>query len=294
MRDCTKRIHFTDHMCERDFCDSHFPESLVPVYGSFCSSIFSTLSHIAGCSGTADCGTFFVLFRLWRIGANPKAGSEYVNHMPKSRILKTWIHFALAVVIFLLLSFIFKIQYSPETILFLYTITYLSFKKLSGVQAQIFCVISSLLYIAVMHSVKDGSWWYDTVLCYSAGVIFSAYKNKISSFLNEKYGFFCVMCFALTVVFYLLRSHLIAHELLGILFCMDIVLACACVRIENKVLLLLGKHAFEIYILQRIPMIVLSRYLSGYSFICTCFVAAVILAVLFKQVERKADIFLKI
>ena len=243
-----------------------------------------------------------------------KRGTAYVNHMPKSRILKTWIHFAIAVLIYLFLSFILKSKYAPATILlsfigwesignsswyifailFLYAAAYFSFKNLSGVRAPISCVISSLLYIVVMYFAKDGSWWYDTILCYFVGILFSCYKEEINRFLNNKYLTSCLICLALTVAFFLLRSHLIAYELLSIIFCIDILLFCACVKIENKVLFFLGKHAFEIYILQRIPMIVLSRYISGYSFIVACFAASIILAVAFKKIEGKVDILLKI
>lgn len=243
-----------------------------------------------------------------------KRGIEYVNAIPKNRVLKTWIHFAMAVFLYWIVSLLLKSQYSLGTILLsfigweslgnsnwyifailiLYSITYFSFKKLSGIRAPICCVIFSFVYIIVMHSLKDGSWWYDTVLCYSAGIVFSCFKEELLRFFNEKYGFSCLICFILTASLFVLRSNLIAHELLSILFCVDIILACAYVNIENKIFCFLGEHTFEIYILQRIPMMVFGRYLSGYVYMCVCLMAVIFLAVVFKQVERKVDKLFKI
>lgn len=243
-----------------------------------------------------------------------KRGMEYVNAIPKCRILKTWIHFSMAVFLYWILSFLLKSQYSWKTILLsftgwesignsnwyvfeilvLYGITYFSFKNLTGIQAPICCVVSTFINIIVMRFLKDGRWWYDTVLCYSAGIVFSCFKERILRYFNEKYRFSCAICMILTAVLFVMRSNLIAHELLGVLFCMDIILACAFVRIEHKILLFLGKHTFEIYILQRIPMMVFGRYLSGYVYMCVCLMAVILLAVVFKQVERKVDKLFKI
>lgn len=112
-----------------------------------------------------------------------KRGKAYVDDIPKKRIFKTWFHFALAVVLYLLLSFYLRKGYSLSTIflsfigwsslgnsnwyifaiLVMYICTYVSFMFLNDGRAVWSCGIWGLLYIVIMYFAKDGSWWYDTV-----------------------------------------------------------------------------------------------------------------------------------
>lgn len=239
-----------------------------------------------------------------------KKGKNYIGSMPKKRIFKTWLHFVLAVVIYLLVSFHLRSGYSLTTILLsftgweslgnsnwyifailvMYICTYASFKILKNDRAVWACFIFALLYIAIMHFAKSGSWWYDTILCFPAGMLVSCYKKRVTCFMKKRCGaviVFCLMAFGF-------RANLMMHELLSVFFCLGIVLLCSYIKIESSILLFLGKHAFEIYILQRIPMMLLQEYMNGYAYMLTCLIVSVVLAVLFKEAERKVDLVLKI
>ena len=213
-----------------------------------------------------------------------KKGNEYVNDIPRKRVIRIWLHFALAVLLFLIVDVLIGDYYSTNqiilsffawesignsnwyifAILIMYFATYVGFKCCSQKKTSIILVGAfSCIYIVTMHFFKDGSWWYDTVLCYPAGMALSYGKEKLQRWIERYKVSALFICVLVTLLLYMLQGNIIAHELLAILFCLDIILICSFIRIENKVLLFLGKHTFEIYILQRIPMLLLQNRVGG-------------------------------
>lgn len=259
--------------------------------------------------------TPFLFYSGYGIMEQIKAkGNKYVNDIPQKRVLKTWIHFAMAIVLFLFVSFIIGEHYpliqiilsffAWESIgnsnwyifgiLFMYIATYIGFKYLSNRKSLITVFLFGCLYIVTMHCFKDGSWWYDTILCYPAGVALSYEKENLKKYLKKYKVHISIICMFITVILYILKNYLIAHELLAIVFCLDIVLICTFINIENSVLLFLGKHTFEIYILQRIPMIMLKNRVGGYTYLLLSLIITIVMSVVFKKLERKVDLLLKL
>ena len=68
------------------------------------------------------------------------------------------------------------------------------------------------------------------------------------------------------------------------------------IKIGNRLLQFFGAHVFSIYILQRIPMLLLSHfgYQEGhpYRFVVACLAATLVLAVLFDFATDKLDALL--
>ena len=58
---------------------------------------------------------------------------------------------------------------------------------------------------------------------------------------------------------------LLGYNLWACALCLLISAITYCVKIDNAILQFLGKYGFEIYILQRIPDMILQPYLSGYE-----------------------------
>lgn len=243
-------------------------------------------------------------------------GTEYVDDIPRKRMIRIWLHFALAVLLFLFVDLLIGEYYSASqiilsffawesignsnwyifAILCMYIATYVGFKCCSQKKTSIILVgLFSCIYIVVMHLLKDGSWWYDTVLCYPAGIILSYEKDKLQKCIERYKVRALIICAFITLLLYMLQGNLIAHELLAIIFCLDIVLICSFIRIENKLLLFLGKHTFEIYILQRIPMVILhNRIGGGYAYLLVSVTVTIVISIVFKKLERKVDLLLKL
>lgn len=251
-----------------------------------------------------------------------KKGSDYIHTFPKNRFAKTLLHFDIAVLLFVildlclgtlkdysvlhvLLSFtgwesVGNSNWYIFAVLILYLITYISFKicKDKYPRAAASITFFTVLYIAVLAFFKD-AWWFDTVLLYPLGIWYSLGKNKIEDFVRKKpvnYYLLFALCAVVFVVSHLLRRNILFYEISQVSLCAVIVAATMKIDIHNKILQFFGTHLFEIYILMRIPMIVLLHFeeTNSYLFVAISFVVTLLISVLFKKFFNIVDkVFLK-
>lgn len=251
-----------------------------------------------------------------------KKGSDYIHTFPKNRFAKTLLHFDIAVLLFVildlclgtlkdysvlhvLLSFtgwesVGNSNWYIFAVLILYLITYISFKicKDKYPRAAALITFFTVLYIAVLAFFKD-AWWFDTVLLYPLGIWYSLGKNKIEDFVRKKpvnYYLLFALCAVVFVVSHLLRRNILFYEISQVSLCAVIVAATMKIDIHNKILQFFGTHLFEIYILMRIPMIVLLHFeeTNSYLFVAISFVVTLLISVLFKKFFNIVDkVFLK-
>lgn len=250
-----------------------------------------------------------------------KKGSDYINAFPKQRFAKTLFHFDIAIMLFVivdlclgtlknysilevLLSFtgwesVGNSNWYIFAILILYLITYFAFKifKNKTSKAVWLVTVLTVVYIAVLALAGKDAWWFDTVLLYPLGMWYSVGKDKIENFVRKKpinYFGLLILCCAVFIVSHLLRSNIICYEISQVALCAVIVAATMKIDINNKILEFFGKHLFEIYILMRIPMIVLLHFDidNVYVFVSVSFAVTLLLAVLLKKVFTFSDRFL--
>lgn len=234
-----------------------------------------------------------------------RRGIVYIDSMPRKRILKFYIHFCMALCIYLFLSFLLRKEYSFVRIIFsftalssignsnwyvfailaMYSIVYISFKQCKK-HSMTSCVVFTILYIILMDVIKDQAWWYNIILCFPAGMILSKYKNRVCSII-QKPVFFCMIILAFSL--YCLHLPILAYEIISIAFCFLIVDVCAYKKIKNGLFHFLGQYVFEIYILQRISMNLFDRYLNDWIYLIVCIFSTLILAYYFKKLETKVD-----
>lgn len=197
-----------------------------------------------------------------------RRGVAYIDGMPRKRILKFYIHFCMALCIYLFLSFLLGKEYSfvriilsftalssignsnwyVFAILAMYSIVYISFKQCKK-HSMSACVFFTILYIVLMDIIKDQAWWYNIILCFPAGMILSKYKDRVCSMIQKPVFF--VFMITLALVLYLFSFSILAYEIISIGFCFLIVDVCAYKEIKNDLFHFLGQYVFEIYILQR-------------------------------------------
>ena len=133
-----------------------------------------------------------------------RRGIVYIDSMPRKRILKFYIHFCMALCIYLFLSFLLRKEYSFVRIIFsftalssignsnwyvfailaMYSIVYISFKQCKK-HSMTSCVVFTILYIILMDVIKDQAWWYNIILCFPAGMILSKYKDRVCSIIQK-------------------------------------------------------------------------------------------------------------
>lgn len=237
-------------------------------------------------------------------------GQTYIKSYPKRRILSTLLNFDVAVLFFLFVNILLGIKMSGNqialsficwesvgnsnwyifVIILCYFITYISYvisKKdfvLIALLLSIFSVLTLFYYKPI--------YWYDTFLCYPVGMIWSAKKESIDSFVKKHY---IAVLLLLLIIFVTLRflkmpfAHGLIYNLKNILFSTIIVVTTMKVRISNSILIWLGIHLFPLYIYQRIPMIVFCHTFNGilpstypYIYISICLIVTCIIAHFYK------------
>ena len=146
----------------------------------------------------------------------------------------------------------------------LYLVTWLVF-GIFGIKndraAVAVVALMTFILIAGLYFVGKEDYWFNTALCFPAGMIWSLYKDRIDKALKRRavYWTSLVAAFALFVGLYLLRRFTAAYLLCAVIFCVVVVLITVKISFGSPVLKWMGDHLFEIYIIQRFPMILLIK-----------------------------------
>lgn len=244
-------------------------------------------------------------------------GVDYVRFFPKKRILKTLLHFDLAVVLFLVLdayiqktvslsNFIFALigwesignsNWFVFAILCMYIFSYIGLFvfRCNLKCAFLFISACSLIYILVMSKFKP-SYWYDTIMAFPLGIFFVLYKNKISEFVCDKGvalggGLSIFMFWGARMQF--IPSSFINSQIALVAFCFMVVFFSLVLKLNSKILSWFGSYVFEIYILQRLSMN-FGKFLhwnesNVYLYFMFCFLTTLLLAVIFKKATSRID-----
>lgn len=245
-----------------------------------------------------------------------KKGQGYIRSLPTKRMSALLFKFDLAVIIYviiklvlneriktgkLLLSFVGWESMGNSNwyifdILLLYLVTYLAFRFIRdkkyypvGVAAvTVFC-LGYILFLAKT-DIKQ-YWWYDTVLCYCAGMLWSLYRKYFERLLAGNV-FVYTGALALLIFASLITKKYDENGIVNILsmlfFTATVVLFTMRITLCNKVLLWCGRHLFEIYIMQRIPMKLLGEIgfikENTYLYFVLCLAATIGISFIFSQV----------
>ncbi len=219
-----------------------------------------------------------------------KKGDNYINKIPRNRLLPLLINLDIAVGIFLIIQrFIYKRTFETThilksligwesvgnsnwyifAILCLYIAFYIAFKFFKKDKFSILFSLSvlTIAYIKIVEYLLDGSshWYYDTAICFTFGVLYAFYKDKIyETVTKSNIRYFVLLAFFVASFFYLNKTGFgytaMYYNLYSLTFISAIILIMMKVQIGNKILAFFGSHVFEIYIFQRIPMMILSSF----------------------------------
>lgn len=244
-----------------------------------------------------------------------RKGEGYVAAIPKNRVLKTLLPFVIAVLLFGLVQTLLGVRFSPRVwllsligweslgnsnwyifiALLLYLLTYVSFRLLRNARRQelpalLTAVLTALCVYVMAHFGLKAYYWYDTALCYCCGMFFSLWRDRIERIINRSTAMYLLTLAALLAAT-ALTKHLSSNDYADIL-CMLLFAALVTVvtmrfAIGNAILEWAGAHLFQIYILQRLPMLVLDRFglLDAHPALCfpVCLAVTLLLAVPFER-----------
>ncbi|MBQ7005393.1 MAG: hypothetical protein IJN68_03075 [Clostridia bacterium] len=248
-----------------------------------------------------------------------KKGTAYVKDIPKNRFFKVLLHLDIAVVLFLIVNFVFGKTYPVKRILLsfigysavgnsnwyifavlgLYAVVFIAFMiaRKNNILGVILATMLSVGFVYAQILLKRDSWCYDTIILFPVGMIFSIVKEPLEKLITKHDCIYFTafgLAFLAYTLFYFKRDDGIEfYSMWGILFMALVVLATMKVKIGNGILDFFGSHVFSVYILQRIPMIILSKLglaaSHKYVFVVLCFVCTVVMAVLFDFFTGKLD-----
>lgn len=212
-----------------------------------------------------------------------KKGQDYVDDLPKKRILKVLFDFDLAIILFLIVAYFLGKKYRLTTILLsfigwtsvgnsnwyifviliTYIFTYLAFKVSKdnyflGVTLVLFL---SGLYIYLVRDFRP-SYSYNTIFCYGLGMLYSLFRDKIENFIfKNKFTYLLsfIVSLGIFILTYKMKNKLWAFQIRAIFFIGLVILISMKISFNNLILNWVGGHLFSIYILQRIPMMILGK-----------------------------------
>lgn len=242
---------------------------------------------------------------------------DYIQTIP-TRFVKLLLKFDIAVLLYFGLSILLHKNYPIKRVflaligwesignsnwyifvlLSLYIIIYLSFKAIKDkpLLSLIAMTLGSMVFIAMMKYVGKTSNWYNTVLCFPAGMWFSYYKEEIEKIWKKypmSYYILFVICIFGFLICHRYRNYRLSYyELMSILFCICIVLTSIKITLNSPILQFLGNHIFSIYILQRLAMIVGKHIGLGQNYLLYfvfTFTVTLVLAIIFDIVTKRID-----
>lgn len=212
-----------------------------------------------------------------------KKGEEYVDKMPRHRLLPTLLNFDIAVLAFVIMNLIMAKTMTTRqvvlsmiawedvgnsnwyifVILLCYAITY-GVAKLVRRKDQWKWLFATLLVCVLVLSVFKRVYWYNTMLAYPAGFFFAEYESKIIGVMRKYYvPLLIIFASAFVLSFYYMpTARGLSKNFASICFALMVVMLSMKVVIGNAFLRWWGSHLFPLYIYQRIPMILMLEYIG--------------------------------
>ena len=245
-----------------------------------------------------------------------RKGENYVNAIPKKRVLGTLIRFDCAVLCFLIIGYLLGNVYDIKKVLYsligwdsvgnsnwyifvivlLYIMTYISFKflnKKNHIVPILGVIVLTLVWAILCYKTNIRTlMWYDTALCYAFGMLWSIYKEKIEAIMKNNVVWLLSLLGSVCFFFWLRTTQSIYSALIvNLVFVVIVVIFTMRVQVGNKILQRAGECLFEIYILQRIPMMLFKDFglheFNVYVYFVCCVIATLLLIKPFKYFSEK-------
>ena len=240
-----------------------------------------------------------------------KKGNSYIADIPMKRVFNTLLNFDIAVLVFIVVALLIGTPLTiPQcllsftgwetvgnsnwyifVILVCYALTFVSFYKQNNLLKSAFICFGLIVFTSLLLSVFKQEYWYNTMWCYSAGMLFSHFKDRIEIFAKAYYYqlLFAVISFLILVSLIPYHAKGLIYNSFSVLFCAMVVLLTMKFNIESKFLVWCGKNLFPLYIYQRIPMIILAsvsngEFIANYPVVYTgcCLMVTMLIAYLYK------------
>ena len=178
------------------------------------------------------------------------------------------------------------------------------FEKHTNLPGLILFFVLTLCFIYVMMKTDKETRWYNTVILLPVGCLYSEFRGEIERLVIKNdvtYYLTLLLVFVSYLVAFLHRNSygIEGYTVWAVCFILLVILVTMKVRIYNRILEWFGMHVFSIYILQRLPMILLDRMglIDSHKYLCliAVFALTIPLAIAFEKatdavINRKAAV----
>lgn len=262
------------------------------------------------------CVVMFLFYSGYGIWYSYQNKTNYIKSFVKRRFLPVWISFAVCVLFFLIENVLLGIKYNFIEILLsftgwtsignsnwymfitfaLYITFFLCFSIFHTKNNNLGLIIYSAIccgLVVILYLTKE-SWWYNTLLCFPAGMWYAVFKNKIDNFAfktNKNYTLILLTSLAsLAIMYFLQRYHGVFYVIYSIVFCIFTIVVTMKLTFNSRPLSFVGKHVFSIYILQRLFFNLGQHYGLNdmpYLYFALSLIGTIMLAVIYDYVFEK-------
>lgn len=251
-------------------------------------------------------------------------GRPYIYPGLPKRTLKVWGNFGIAVILFWITGYLLGKRYSIGRvllsligwesignsnwyifdvliayILLFFSFAFLKYIKERWLKEYIGCTVFTIcivLFVFVMMKAERPNYWYNTIILFPFGCWYALLQDKIEKLImfSEHTYVLCVLANVLLYFFFFEKRWqygIEGYTLWACSFTIMILLFTMKVSIDSPILSWFGSHVFSIYILQRIPMMILdwlgiSRS-HKYYFLLLSFVITILIAMIFDDITSK-------
>lgn len=279
-------------------------------YISLDSSNTALYVQLRGFLGQAVVAPFLFYSGYGLMSSIEKKGKSYVNIMPL-KVIKLLIQYDVAVLFFLIMNLFLGREMTAKGILLsltswgslgnsnwyitatliLYIFIYLAF-KLSRGKTLLGIMGVTILTVGIVYffmKIQRPPYSYNTMICLPAGMFFRYIKDYFDKYISNdfRYAILALILFSIAAFCRInANSGIETYSFWVIAFSFCIVYITRKVAIESTMLKWLGEHIFSIYILQRIPMMVLTYFgLNQHYFIffMVSLLITLIMSILFEK-----------
>lgn len=178
-------------------------------------------------------------------------------------------------------------------LLLLYVLFFVLFRKTDNYKKSLGVVaIVSVVFIFAAHFMGLVEPWYGSTMCFSLGLFYGLYENKLSDFLQKNY----LKCFAGSIFIFLLSlgvffigedtvwGVVVARNIAALSFTVIMIMLLYKVKLSNFISNYCGKISYEIYLVHFYMLIYLKPYFENkliYAF------AVVILTIIVSAIMNK-------
>lgn len=165
-------------------------------------------------------------------------------------------------------------------------------KKSAKILGVVFNLLLTLAFIIGLKYMGKTRHWYNTLLMFPLGVVWANLKNKFT--LSRKWGWMPALLFSLVIyrISFLHRSSgLKWFTVWCVAFLSVCLLFTVVIRLDGALIRFCARHVFSIYILQRLPMIILTHFgwtkSSPYISFVICACATCLIAIAFDNLSQR-------